>query len=496
MTINNIARLPVISDLAGIYFVKNNETPEINGIYVKAYDNVEAEPMIPTKGTNYLRVSSKGTYTANGIELQSALAYAKAKTDKSATNKFTIIVPPGLHYTDLVIENTVYVSEKTSSIVILNEVLIDDNEGIWEYGIQSNESSFAEQGVLVGHHIQYFNGIGDDSGEQIINRIENGIAYVRTYENNTIYAGQIFDSWNTSPYAFSYKDAEHINILSLTGECDVQVKSISLLADKVHIKGFECLNTRFALGDNLANIIVEKCKSIQTKAFSIGNHNINNLVSGTFIDCIGYDGSFADAENAIGTFIRCTANQSSFGDYGIASGIFIDCVAGYKSFGGALNPVTGVGIATGTFIRCTAKPYSAELNLSKAFGRSISDGYYEDCKGAGESFAGNSNVSNNSGNCEAKGIYINCIAGHTSFGGYVDGVTVGGYPAVGKFSGKATNCTAGYNSFGKTLMIGKLRNCIIDADTVVAPQVNTFTIPTGTGKVANCIDGTYAIKNL
>lgn len=40
MTINNIARLPVIGDLAGVYFVKNNETPDINGVYVKASDSV------------------------------------------------------------------------------------------------------------------------------------------------------------------------------------------------------------------------------------------------------------------------------------------------------------------------------------------------------------------------------------------------------------------------------------------------------------------------
>ena len=65
MTFNKISRLPVIGDLAGVYFVYNTDTPIINGIYVKSTNESAAIKIADVtetlNGSNYVMVYGTGT---------------------------------------------------------------------------------------------------------------------------------------------------------------------------------------------------------------------------------------------------------------------------------------------------------------------------------------------------------------------------------------------------------------------------------------------------
>lgn len=78
MTFNKISRLPVIGDLAGVYFVYNTDTPIINGIYVKSTNESAAIKIADVtetlNGTNYLMVYGTGTPEENVAELNAAIS--------------------------------------------------------------------------------------------------------------------------------------------------------------------------------------------------------------------------------------------------------------------------------------------------------------------------------------------------------------------------------------------------------------------------------------
>jgi hypothetical protein len=104
-----------------------------------------------------------------------------------------------------------------------------------------------------------------------------------------------------------------------------------------------------------------------------------NVVNGTFIGCVGGDGSFGEGDTAAGTFVDCVGGAYSFGGYGTASGSFKGCVGGDESFG-------GYGTASGSF---------------------------NDCVGGGSSFGGGSG-----GSIASSAKLRHCQAGTGSFGNY------------------------------------------------------------------------------
>ena len=231
-----------------------------------------------------------------------------------------------------------------------------------------------------------------------------------------------------------------INIVSLTGNPDVIVRSSEILgitigifvsADYALLKGIDCKTNTFYITNSLDNLICEHCIG--------GNYSFggDGTASGTFNHCIGGFASFGGYGTASGTFNNCTGGGGAFGSYGDASGMFNDCTSGGYSFGCE-------SIASGTFNYCT---------------------------GGDGAFGGYDGI--------ASGVFNNCTGGHGSFG------------YGGTVSGVFNNCTGGGGSFGTF-------------GTITAPArlyytrltSGTFPTPVTGGRLILCIDGNNNIKTI
>ena len=298
--------------------------------------------------------------------------------------------------------------------------------------------------------------------------------------------------------------SSYIDFLSISGQTDVIVNSIHLRNDNISIKGFECSTSAFTVANNLPNVVIEKCisnfdGSFRTHIQPPYTYNANTITSGTFIDCLANGVSFGNGEKCVGTFIRCTGGQYSFGGGGSADGVFIDCVGDTASFGGTNTGLSNYTCtATGYFLRCKSigsKSFGVTAGSSigtfvgsigsKSFGvaAGYSIGTFIECIGSGVfSFMGSQNSAS-----ICRGNFYRCQGGLYSFGGNYNGL-------AGTFDGKATQCISGQGSFGSTVITGKLINCIMEVQDDPIDGTNvTFPNCTGTGKIVNCIDATYAV---
>lgn len=147
-------------------------------------------------------------------------------------------------------------------------------------------------------------------------------------------------------------DTPYINVLSLTGNSDIILKStenngwggyigVVITANNVNVGGLNCLDGTFSVYPSLNNVICENCEGLALESFCSAD-----VTSGTFINCKGGDGAFGGSTGtASGVFIGCIGGNYSFGASGAASGTFRDCVGGMGSFGSG-------GVADGKFIHC------------------------------------------------------------------------------------------------------------------------------------------------
>lgn len=178
-------------------------------------------------------------------------------------------------------------------------------------------------------------------------------------------------------------DTQYIDVVSLTGECDVLVTgsgTINITANDVYVRGIDVDVKNFTIADNLPLLKLKNCKGGD---YSFGGQ-INPtpgsqpanpiLVNGTFIDCEGGNFSFAGNGMAYGTFINCIGSGSSFGYY--CDGIFTNCIGSDFSFGGDM------GYINGTMENCTAGE-----NSFAPVGTINSTAILDNCVGGLNSFA-------------------------------------------------------------------------------------------------------------
>ena len=276
-------------------------------------------------------------------------------------------------------------------------------------------------------------------------------------------------------------DGEFVNVVSLDGDMSLRLTGIDVQADNVLVRGIDVGTAVFTIGDDLAGLVAEKCKG---GLYSFGGDPSNGsnplVVSGTFTDCSGGDGSFGRFGIVSGTFTNCTAEggqfggEWAFGGNGEASGIFINCTGGMGSFG-------SLGTTSGTFIDCTAG--------NSSFNRAGvgASGIFTNCTAGNDSFGRNS---------AASGTFTNCTAGNDSFGhrGAASGTfayCTGGFLSFGgngTASGTFTNCTAGQLSFGTgTTLSGNVLWCRLTS--------GTFPSVSGAGKIRMSLDGTFTEIN-
>lgn len=277
----------------------------------------------------------------------------------------------------------------------------------------------------------------------------------------------------------------YVDVISSTGQPDVEINNLKITANDVRIKGIYTPNN-LIVNSNLTLLVAENIKSI-TNLFVSDQSVTTTILSGTFINC-NSTGPIGDGASCTGTFIGCIGGNYSFGGrsgnadnaIALASGYFLNCKGGNYSFGGGTSDPLGnwaandLDTASGTFINCIGGSHCFG-GMSSASGTFINCSCITGFVHQGVDFRGKA---------------YNCKANNMSFGGHYQG-------NGGTFSGYAYNCVSGAGSFGNTVLTGKLVNCTMtEGDAGIAGTKNTFTPVTGGGKVAGCVDGTYSNINL
>lgn len=198
-------------------------------------------------------------------------------------------------------------------------------------------------------------------------------------------------------------DTQYIDVVSLTGECDVLVTgsgTISVTANDVYVRGIDVDVKNFTITDSLPLLKIKNCKGGD---YSFGGNippvagnpaSPGYTIASTFIDCVGGDYSFAGLGSAYGSFTGCVGGNFSFGSY--CDGTFINCTAGDYSF------AYDADIEGGKLQNCTAGDYSFA-----AIGNIISGATLNNCIGGLDSFSqGVNNIT---------GTLIGCILTNGSF---------------------------------------------------------------------------------
>ena len=190
------------------------------------------------------------------------------------------------------------------------------------------------------------------------NATEFSASYVQAKASSPSATNRISVLVSPGEYTFTSTftlDTQYIDVVSLTGECDVLVtgsSTISITANDVYVRGIDVDVKNFTIADSLPLLKIKTCKG-GNYSFggqlnpAPGSQPLNPiLVNGTFIDCEGGDFSFAGNGMAYGIFTNCIGGNSSFGYY--CDSTFTNCVGGDFSFGGDM------GYIDGTMENCTA----------------------------------------------------------------------------------------------------------------------------------------------
>ena len=263
------------------------------------------------QGERFLVLQCTGSAVENGTELINAYTYATALGGLSATDRFTIVIPPCTIDTGTEFEmDTDFVD--ISSLTGQCDVVFA--EGI---GLIAPATDIRVTGVDAT--TLPFN-VDDGMTAIILTRCKGG------------------------DESYGY------NALGLEGtfiECVGGAKSFAGNSGTITSGTFiECVggNESFAgISGTITDGTFTDCTAGDS-SFARGG----TITDGKFTDCKAGDDSFAKQGTiSSGTFTRCTAGTASFANLGTAGGTYIDCTAGDASFGGGLG-----GDAAGTFIRC------------------------------------------------------------------------------------------------------------------------------------------------
>ena len=279
---------------------------------IKGKITFEQQPNMPEgnlNGTNYLMVYGTGTPEENGAELQAAYEAAK----KMPRYLGMLIAGPEYNF---------YAGQ-----IYLN--------GTGQPSIRRIKANYTGATYSM-----------PESAYDIIDTASNAFKYAK-FSTTLIVAPGEYDFGAT---AFRV-NSSGINIVSLTGNADVIVRSSELLdgltlgifisADYALLKGIDCKTNTFYIANSLDNLICEYCIG------GVNSFGSGGTASGTFNHCTGGNTSFGSGGTASGTFNHCTGGNTSFGTGGgIISGTFNHCIGGADSFG------TYGGIISGTFNHC------------------------------------------------------------------------------------------------------------------------------------------------
>jgi hypothetical protein len=309
-------------------------------------------------------------------------------------------------------------------------------------------------------------------------------------------------------------NTEWINLVSLDANSSIYfvgTGTIEISANNIFVRGVNVGSLSFRIASGLSNI---QCQDCIGGDYSFGGDIINPvIINGTFINCRAGNFSFAYLGIADGEFINCFGLEQCFAAGGNASGIFKNCK-------GDLNSFAGIGAADGEFEACTGGDGSfGDGGVASGIYRDctggisawggICSGIFYNCVALDSSFGGNGfdatgefynciGSSASFGTFNATGSFYGCKAASISFGRVLSGGyfnnCVGGEESFGEISGTAVGiymyCQAGQNSWGGSTgtLSGTLYYCRIDS--------GAFPTPSGGGQIILGIDGSNTIINI
>ena len=282
-------------------------------------------------------VETTASATTNGINLLAAYAAAKALTPNgaalSATNRASVIIPPGVYdlgsgegYTPLTL----------------------DTEFVDLIGLTSDRKS------------QHIKGTPPATNSGVIVQTADDVHVSNLYVK--ILTEVESANWNDTDSAAYFPSTSLSNTVVDNCQFDGQDcggdEGPRLFSMRLYIEYSgtfnNCTGGNFAFGGN------------------------GGTASGTFTNCTGGNSAFGgDEGTASGTFTNCTGGNGAFGGYGgTVSGVFTNCTGGNNAFGGY------GGTASGTFTNCTGGDYSFGVCGTVS-------GVFTNCTGGEAAFGGN-----------------------------------------------------------------------------------------------------------
>ena len=415
MTFNLVTVKPVQGDVAGVYFVKNAETPTDNGIYVI---NVTGQAPIPM---------------ANPININDYLK------NEDAEQTYIKINNPDFSGSIVIGDIELYIDENTFRIVLNEETLIssyidpnDHSNDTIRYGDRSYANT-----ELKGKNIKLATGNpnGEGMGTGIVNveakelqlngipiptsdlngtnyvmvygtgtDLENGIEFKNAYDSIT--SGTLIYAPGTYEFPTTFiHNKDNVNIVSLTGNRDgiftVTTGDVALIlsANNSLVKGIET-DLMISVTQGLTGLVMEKLKGGDYSFNGSGLSAPNTRLTYTAIDVEGGIVSFGSGDgvhpfplykdslyNCV--HVRCKGGYASFGfNNGVVNCKFYDCESEDYGFG-STDGERSSGIVNSDFYRTIGKEnsFGANADLGKRSGN-----YYYCLGGTGSGIANTTGV--------------------------------------------------------------------------------------------------------
>ncbi|MCK9592697.1 MAG: hypothetical protein M0Q91_11900 [Methanoregula sp.] len=344
-------------------------------------------------------VETTASATTNGVNLLAAYTAAKALTPNgaalSATNRASVIVPPGKYSLDNGADSAV------PSGVTVTPDAVGENTLTFYYrlvysktdnslrSLITNEATFTigdstTEIIVAGGDIPYW----ADNMMVLVGTTSGNLPYgatITTFSSDILgeypdlELGDLYAVYSAIPAFKAFTaltlDTQFVDIIGLTTDRSLQhiygtppatnSGVIIQTANDVHISNLtveiltaygtpELISTDSAAyfpSTNLNNTVIENVyfKGEEGSETVLWSMRVSIEYSGIFTNCKGEDCAFGgSAGTASGTFTNCFSGDYSFGDGGIASGTFNNCTGGVSAFG-------GYGIASGTFNNCTGE---------------------------------------------------------------------------------------------------------------------------------------------
>jgi hypothetical protein len=407
---------------------------------------------------NYKVVRTNGIPTDNGDELRDAYADAATVAGLSATNRFAILLPPGVyalgangldvdtefidiiglgHASDVVITSVSDTNTGSGTIIqtaddVRYKNLTITNAASTNTGADLDDSGYAPSGAVSNTVMEDIIFLTEDGGAPFMRRaVEYAGTYTRCKGVDQTIAGYISVMFqeatgtftdcetNTSGFGvslaangvFNRCKAKENSFGAGAGSCDGtftdcvvdEGNSFGYLTDNVRGKFYNCRAGRESFGGSFGSAVYVNCVSGDNSFGQFGQ-----TLSGTYKGCVGGDASFGYNGCIIeGVFEECSSGDNSFGSIApsITGAKFVNCIAGDASFGH--NQAI---ISSSYFINCRAGNQSFGYGDFPATPSSVDGGEFIGCTGGDECWSWLVPTTNNPR-------FINCSGGLDCFNG-------------------------------------------------------------------------------